>query len=149
MTTTDNIIDFETAVQGPKPVFHANILLVHWEIYLRNRNWAAANNTALAIMNAMPAEPIGYLYRSFALQQLGRLSEAQQNLVSAARRFPNDWRIPYNVACYSSKLGDRAGAWNWLDRAIELGDPDTVKSLALDDPNFQSFWHELGKSQLA
>src|SRR5207248_7394277 len=99
---------------------------------------AAASNTALALITAMPAEPIGWIYRSFALQQLGRLSEALENLLCAARRFPNDWRIPFNLATYASELGDRAGAWNWLDRAIELGDPETVKSLACKNPNFQS-----------
>lgn len=145
MNTTDQFVDFETAANGTQPVFHPNVLLVHWEIYARSHNWAAANNTALAMMNAMPAEPIGWIYRSFALNQLGRLREAQENLLLAAKRFPNDWRIPYNLASYTSKLGDRAGAWNWLDRAIELGDPDTVKSVAIEDPSFRSFWQQLGK----
>jgi tetratricopeptide (TPR) repeat protein len=145
MNTID--IDSESVAQGTQAVFHPNILLVHWETHTRNRNWTAANNTALGIMNAMPAEPIGWIYRSFALCQLGRIAEAHENLLDAARRFPNDWRIPYNLASYTSKLGDRAGAWNWLDRAIELGDADAIKSLALEDPIFRSFWQELGQAK--
>jgi tetratricopeptide (TPR) repeat protein len=147
-----NTIDIATeaaAAKETQPAFHPNILLVHWEIYTRGHNWAAANNTALAIMNAMAAEPIGWIYRSFALHQLGRLSEAYANLLAASKRFPTDWRIPYNLASYASKLGDRAGAWNWLDRAIELGDADAIKSLALEDPIFRSFWQDLGKAELS
>ena len=119
------------------PVFHPNVLLVHWETHLRRGQWSAASNTALALIAAMPGEPIGWIYRSFALQQLGLVREALENLLTAARRFPSDWRIAFNLATYASQLGDRAGAWNWLDRAIELGDPETVKALALESPNLQ------------
>jgi tetratricopeptide (TPR) repeat protein len=122
-------------------VFHPNVLLVQWEIHMRSQQWAAASNTALALITAMPGEPIGWIYRSFALQQLGLVREALENLLTAARRFPSDWRIAFNLASYASQLGDRAGAWNWLDRATELGDAETVKALALEIPSFQPVGH--------
>ena len=122
------------------PVLHPNFLLVQWEIHSRNGQWQAALNIAEALIAALPAEPIGWIYRSFALHKLGRIEEARQQLLIGARRFPADWRIAYNLACYVCQLGDSAGALNWLDRAMELGDADTLKSLALDEPAFKPLW---------
>ena len=141
----------KTKVQDPEPVqtFHPHILLAHWEIHVRKRQWPSACNTAQALIAALPAEAIGWIYRSFAMQQMGRVHEAREGLLPATRRFPNDWRIAYNLASYASQLGDRASAWNWLDRAIELGDADAVKSAALDDPSFRPLWRALGAPPLA
>jgi Flp pilus assembly protein TadD len=135
------------------PVFHPNILLVHWEVQARARQWEAASSTAQALISALPEEPIGWIYHSFALTQLGCVREAFQNLLTAARRFPSDWRIAFNLASYAGLLGDRAGAYNWLDRAIELGDPETVEALVLETPALQTparvSNHPVGIGQLA
>ena len=110
----------------------------------RSGQWEAALAVAESLVELLPAEPIGWIYRSFALQQLGRLGEAAALLLTGAKRFPNDWRIAYNLGCYLSQLGDRAGAWNWLDRAIELGGEVEVQSIALDDPHFKPLWEKAG-----
>jgi Flp pilus assembly protein TadD len=130
-----------TSIERRSPsVLHPNFLLVQWEIHSRNGQWQAALNIAEALVAALPGEPIGWIYRSFALHKLGRVEEARQQLLTGARRFPADWRIAYNLACYVCQLGDFAGALNWLDRAMELGDADVLKSLALDEPAFQPLW---------
>jgi predicted Zn-dependent protease len=113
---------------------HPHVLLVHWEIYFRAGDWEAARAVAEALVVHLPDEPIGWIYRSFALKQLKRTEEAKDNLIPAARRFSEDWRIAYNLACYCSQLGDVAGAWNWLDRAIEIGDVEQIKIEALAEP---------------
>ncbi len=125
---------------------HPNLLLVQWEIHFRNGHWLSACEIAEALVAALPGEPIGWVYRSFALHKLGRVHEARQHLLAAARRFPADWRIAYNLACYACQLGDIAGAWNWLDRAIQLGDADAVKSLALDEAAFHPLWQRTGQA---
>lgn len=132
--------------QGLSQAFHPHLLLVQWEIHVRKREWTAACNTAQALIAALPKEPIGWIYRAFTLQQLGRVQEARDVLLAAARRFPADWRIAFNLASYASQLGDRAGAWNWLDRAAELGDTETVKALALGDPGFQALQPALAQN---
>ena len=119
---------------------------MQWEIRLRNGQWLQAFEIAEALVAALPGEPIGWIYRSFALHKLGRVHEARQHLVAAARRFPADWRICYNLACYACQLGDIAGAWNWLDRAMELGEADAIKSLALDEAAFQPLWQRTGQA---
>jgi hypothetical protein len=39
-------------------------------------------------------------------------------------------------------LGDLAGARQWLDRAFEVGDAQTLKLEALDDPDLAPLWNE-------
>ena len=126
-------------------VRHPNVLLVHWEIYARTEQWLAAYAVAQALIVTLPEEPIGWIYRSFALQKLGRVREAWQSLLPGARKFSRDWRIAYNLACYACQLGDIAGAWNWLDQAIALGNPDLIKSQALDEIGLKPLWERLGK----
>jgi len=122
-----------------------NALLVYWELYSRNKQWSSAHTIAKALVTEMPEEPIGWIYRSFALHQLGRFREAWTVLLQAARKFPKDWRVAYNAACCACQLGDVAGAWNWVDRAIELGNADVIKSAALEDPRFRPLWARLGQ----
>ena len=113
--------------------FHPNVLLVRWEMASRSRNWSAAVGIAKSLIVALPNEPIGWIYHGFAQHQMEQLEEARETLLAAARKFPNDWRIAYNLACYSAELGDIAGAQNWLDRAIEVGDESIVRCCAANE----------------
>jgi len=124
---------------------HPNALLVYWELYSRTKQWTSAHTIAEGLVLALPHQPIGWIYRSFALHRLGRVKPALAGLLEAAERFPDDWRIAYNAACYSCLLGDMALAWNWLDRAIELGNGDVIKSAALEDPNLRPLWARVGR----
>src|SRR5437588_4727576 len=71
---------------------HPNVLLVQWEIHARKGQWLFACEIAEALVVALPAEPIGWIYHAFALQKIGRVLEARLHLLAAARRFPTDWR---------------------------------------------------------
>src|SRR6476660_3316047 len=106
-------LDAEPPVPRIECSVHPHILLAHWEIYFRACDWEAALAIAEGLVIRLPDEPIGWIYRSFALQQMKRTEEAKDNLIPAARKFTEDWRIAYNLACYYSQLGDIAGAWNW------------------------------------
>ena len=147
-TQTKNLSE-ATAILAPRQAphhqdlpttVHPHFLLVEWEIHTRAGQWHLACAVAEALIAALPEEPIGWIYRSFSLQQLGYLREARMHLLVAAKTFPTDWRISYNLACYSCQLGDRAGAWNWLDESIRRGDADVIKSLALNEPSFKPLW---------
>jgi len=145
----ENVVLLEMTEPEPAPAvswgFHPHVLLAHWELYSRAQQWRPALATSQALIEAWPDEPIGWIYQSFALHQLGYIHEAYRKLLPGARKFPNDWRIAYNLACYACQLGDKAGAWNWLDTAIETGDADIIKSSVLDDPNFKPLWAKLGQ----
>jgi len=129
------------AAQTARPSFHPNELLVRWEIAVRAGDWSSAGAIAKALIVAQPAEPIGWIYHAFAQQQSGLIHEARQSLLTAAKRFPNDWRIAYNLACYAAQLGDLTGAWNWVKRAFELGGAAIVSPLAAEEPALKPLWN--------
>src|SRR4051812_457237 len=79
---------------SPKPEcsIHPHVLLVHWEIYFRAGDWQAAHDIAEALIMRLPDEPIGWIYRSFALKQMRQTKEAVNQLLPAAKKFSQDWR---------------------------------------------------------
>jgi len=139
--TSDKNIAHESATDADalahSPAVQTTMLLVRWEIAVRARAWWSAGAIAQELIALLPAEPIGWIYQAFSQQQLGRLQEARRILLKGARKFPTDWRIAYNLACYNAQLGDLAGAWNWLERAFELGNPAIIKPLAADEPSLK------------
>jgi tetratricopeptide (TPR) repeat protein len=153
MTRASNIVSLHPEVDGALPTsefppktqcsVHPHILLVHWEIYFRAGNWQAAHDIAEGLIICLPDEAIGWIYRSFALKQMRQTKEAVTQLLPAARKFSNDWRIAYNLACYNAELGDIAGAWNWLDHAIEIGDVEQIKLEAMSEPALEPLWAKL------
>jgi Flp pilus assembly protein TadD len=66
---------------------------------------------------------------------MDRTAEAQEKLRPAAEKFPDNWLVQYNMACYACQLGEIEEARAFLARAIELGDAAKVKLMALDDPD--------------
>jgi predicted Zn-dependent protease len=130
--------------QAPGTAFHPNMLLVRWEIASRARDWSSALAIAKALIAALPVEPIGWIYHAFAEHQMGHLQEARQTLLAGFRKFPKDWRIAYNLACYTAQLGDVAGAWNWLDSALSLGDAAVIKSLAAKEQSLKPLSEKSG-----
>ena len=81
---------------------------------------------------------------SFALHELKRTKEAYERLRPVIDRFPGEWMMRYNLACYACQLGNLKEAWSWLEKASELGDPN-VKLLALGDKDLEPFWTRIGQ----
>ena len=61
-------------------------------------------------------------------------------------KFPDDPIMPYNLACYECQLGRLEPAKCWLEKACKLGDPKKIKLTALEDPDLQPLWREIGKT---
>jgi tetratricopeptide (TPR) repeat protein len=92
-----------------------------------------------------PYLPAGWIQRSYALHKLKRTQEASDELLPAVDLFPREWLIRYNLACYACRLGNENIALAHLWRAFELGDAKKVKLMALDDPDLEPFWAEIGE----
>ena len=46
---------------------------------------------------------------------------------------------------YACVLGNNDEAWDWLERAIDVGDPAKVKLMALEDRDLEKFWVDIGE----
>ena len=75
-----------------------------------------------------------------------RTAEARDNLLRVAGKFPDLAIIPYNLACYECQLRRLEKAKHWLEKAFKLGDGERMRLAALDDPDLEPLWKDIGKT---
>ena len=122
---------------------HPDVLELRWHIYAKEKKWEACLDIAATIIQRAPKSVDGWIHRSFALHELKRTQEAFNQLLPAADKFPKVWTIPYNLACYASRLHQFDEAGKWLKQAIAL-DQKTVQAAAIDDDDLKPLWASLG-----
>ena len=120
-------------------------MAVRWEIYANDKRWEACVDIAAAVVELAPKRVDGWILRSYALHELQRTQEALEFLLPATERFPRISTIPYNLACYETKLRNLKSAWQWLGRAFEIGNAKTLKLRALEDPDLERLWEEISE----
>ena len=54
--------------------------------------------------------------------------------------------LRYNLACHECRLGRLEQAKHWLQKAFEVGDPQRIKLMALDDPDLKPLWRDIGSA---
>ncbi len=116
---------------------HPDVLELRWRIYAAANKWEAALDIASAIIQIDPDNPAGWEDRSYALDELGRLVEARDNLFRVVDRFPKNAIMRYNLATYECKVGRLAQAKAWLEKSFLIGDSRVLKLMALDDPDLE------------
>jgi predicted Zn-dependent protease len=124
---------------------HPLFLFVRWELYAKTNKWSIALLLAQYLVQLCPDEPLAWLQRSYSLYASKRASDAFQQLLPAAQKFTKEHTVAYHLACYAAQLGYIQESWHWLDKAIALGKPDVVKSMALEDPLLAPLWQHLGE----
>ena len=123
----------ELAALSPQDRAHPEALDMEWKACARLRDWESALAVAERLLETTPEEVAGWIHRSYCLHELQRTREAMELLDPAYPQFPNDFIVPYNLACYACQLGDLAAAKTWLGRALHRGHRKTVKGMALRD----------------
>jgi hypothetical protein len=51
----------------------------------------------------------------------------------------------YNLACYECQLGNLKEALQWLQLAIDLAGKKDIRLMALNDPDLEPLWREIGE----
>lgn len=125
---------------------HPDVLELRWQIYAKAGKWEVCVDLGAALVASAPGQPAGWIHRSFALHELKRTEEALELLEPAADLFSDVWAIRYNMACYACQLGNQDEAWEWLKDAVDLaGGAKTVRLMALEDPDLEPLWPEIGE----
>ena len=114
-----------------------------WEALGRQGRWEEALQMAEEWIERFPDHPGGWSQRSYALHELGRTKEALERLIPAADRFPQEWVIPYNLACYACRLGRLDEARDWLQKAVARSSRELIRDVALRDPDLEALWPEI------
>jgi len=124
---------------------HPALLETRWRIYARAKKWEGALEIASALVQLVPESSLGWVHRSFSLHEMKRIEEARDNLLRVVDKFPQDATMRYNLACYECQLGRLEQARAWLEKAFELGDAKKRKLMALNDPDLEPLWKEIGE----
>jgi tetratricopeptide (TPR) repeat protein len=124
---------------------HPDVLKVRWRVYAKAKNWEACLELARAVTEMEPDKAGGWIDRAQSLHRLDRTVEAYDLLSSVADRFPEHTTVFYHLAVYGCKLRKLREAWSWLERTFEVGDANQVKLKALDDPDLEPLWTEIGE----
>jgi hypothetical protein len=73
----------------------------------------------------------------------GGLKQARACLVPAARRFPKEPIIPFNLSCYACQMSELEEARAWLQQAMQIGGREEIKNMALGDADLEPLWEEI------
>jgi predicted Zn-dependent protease len=114
-----------------------DVLELRWRIYATAKKWESAAEIGDALVKLQPNNSLGWIHRSYALHEIKRTQEAWDQLLPALEKFPKEFGISYNLACYACCLGRHDEARQWLDRASALGDKKAIQRMAIDDPDLQ------------
>jgi tetratricopeptide (TPR) repeat protein len=129
----------------PQMRAHPDVLLVRWHVYATAKKWEMAVEVARAITKLLPENSFGWVHWAFSLHELKRTKEAWGVLVPVVDKFPDEYIIRYNLACYACQLGNLKEAWQWLEKAFDFGDSKNLKLMALDDHDLEPLWIDISE----
>jgi len=123
---------------------HPSVLEVRFHIYAAAKKWEYAAEIARTISDFVPDNPFGFIHQAYSLHELKLTREAWNVLLPVADKFPKEYIIRYNLACYACQLGNLNEAQDWLKQASDLIGTNQVKLLALKDADLEPLWKEIG-----
>jgi Flp pilus assembly protein TadD len=135
----------ELANISPSDQQHPEVLEAHWRICAHEKQWHAALEIACSELKVAPHESSGWLHRAYALRRVsdGGLSQAWDALLPAAKMFPAEPVIAYNLSCYACQMQQLDIARHWLHRALAAGKKEAIKKMALADDDLRPLWTEI------
>jgi tetratricopeptide (TPR) repeat protein len=106
---------------------------------------------ALEVVEKEPSEAYRLLGRIMVLNDLGQSAESEAELSKMIDKYEKEWA--YNIAYVLAYRKDVDRAFEWLDKAVEYGDPglaDIVAEVLFSnlhpDPRWAVFLERIGKS---
>jgi predicted Zn-dependent protease len=108
-------------------------MMIRWQLFVRLAQWDQAHHLARAFTRLCPMLPAGWVCLSYTLYRMNRMEEAWEVLLAKLQRFPKFSGIPYLLACYAWRSGNRREARKWLARSALLGGPTVLSTRQLND----------------
>jgi Tfp pilus assembly protein PilF len=134
----------EFAKVGDAAKQHPDSLEVLCLIHEKSGRLDISSESARAVIRSAPERAFGWFHLAFALDQLKMTSHAYDALLPALEKFPKDWQMHYNMACYACKLERWSDCWYWLEKAFTIGDARQLTLMAMEDPDLQPYWARMG-----
>ena|ERR1035438_9678750 len=131
----------------PELGVHPVVLAVRYQVYAKTKNWDGAVEIAGTFVKLLPEKPAAWISLAYATRRKtgGGIPEAKKILLEAESKFPAEYLIRYNLACYECQLGNLKEAMVWLKRAIDLAGSRDIRLRALEDEDLQALWSKIGE----
>ena len=110
---------------------------LQWQIYAKTKAWEKAVDPARAITTQHPDAPFRWIHLAYALHEMRKTTEAYDALKLALDRFPKEWLMRYNMACYAVQLGRFEDGKSWLKLASQIGGKKEIAELMATDPDLE------------
>ena len=135
----------ELASISPARQNHPDVLEARWLICADQGQWQEGLQIARTLLHTAPERASGWLHQAYALRRVpeGGLKQAWDALLPAFERFPEEPIICYNLSCYACQMEQLDTARVWLKRALVIGGKQTIKQMALADPDLEKLWGEI------
>lgn len=135
----------ELDLLAPGKQKHPDVLEFRFQIFANQQKWDICREIAEKLTKIEPARCSGWLHLAYATRRAtdGSIEAAWQILLPAAERFPKNSTIHYNLACYACQMDRLNEARQWLESALAIGEPKTIKQMALADKDLQPLWDEI------
>jgi predicted Zn-dependent protease len=129
----------------PKFRNHPAVLTVRYEIYSMGKQWDEATEIAKALTQFLPDDPASWICLAYATRRKtdGGIPQAKGILTEARGKFPKEFLISFNLACYECRLGNLKAAKSRLKEAFDLAGQIDVRNMALDDPDLEPLRNEI------
>lgn len=130
---------------SPPNQLHPAVLELRWTMHVEAREWDAALKVAGDMLAHAPGRADSWLHHAYALRRAshGGLAQARAALEPAAKKFPKESVIPYNLSCYACQLQQLDEARAWFQQALQAGKKSVLRRMALADPDLEALWEEI------
>jgi Tfp pilus assembly protein PilF len=117
---------------------HPVVLRMRVYIYRKKKKWMEMTEISRHLTEIEPDQSEHWMNKAWAERRHLGLPQAEQTLLQALEKFPDDGLIHYNLACYSCVSGRIEEGKVLLEAAIRL-DPN-LKATALEDEDLVGVW---------
>ena len=135
--------ELELSKIAPAQQENPSVLTVRWHLYAFEKDWEKALRVSRRHVLLQPESPEAWINQSYALHELSQTDEAFRELRQVVDRFTGVGTIPYNLACYTCRLGLLDEARSWLKRAHQVLGRKQLIAMASADPDLEPLRSEI------
>ena len=121
------------------------VLSVRLWVYAGLQDWGMMQSVAKRLRSQDPGNPQWAISAAYATRRAESIQAAKSILMKALESHPDEPTIHYNLACYECQLGNGAVSKEHLIRATKAN--VKFKAMALDDPDLEPLWSEIGRAE--
>jgi len=133
----------ELAQIQPQFRTHPLVLEIRYKIHAEAKQWDRAVAVAQEVRDQQPNDLWGHFYTAYAQHELKHTLAAYDTLKAVVAKYPEDYLIRYNLACYACQLGRLEEAMRWLKLAMDLAGKRNLTQSALEDPDLKPLWPQI------